>query len=416
MDTNKYKKYDYIFYLIFISIPLIDTINGMLIANNISISIGQMYRFFIFILIILILIKVNIKYLDNILLIGIPIISLQFIHYYYNLSLIGLIDDLIRASKIILTFNLCYIYKKLKEQGKVSSDIINRIIDKLIIYFPLTVLIPYLMNLGLYIYGTGAGYKGFYSSNNELSIVLLIMSIFSLNKALNNKKMKYNLILAINIISLLVIGAKTSIIGLIVISIYYLKDIIKEYILSRRINFIIIISIIFVIFFKNDLIEMWSNIFERQEYFYNKHNSILTLILSSRDIYLNNSIRSLNQSNNIFLRILLGCGNYFRENNIIEGKMIEMDIFDIFFNEGIIFTCVLIALFFKIYKDACNVGGEYDFKLAFLIICGFGFLAGHVIYGALAGNILSLIIMGIIGKKTEGKERNEYCKNSKRIS
>lgn len=396
-------KYDKVFYYLFIIIPIIDTLNGIMINYNINISIGQIYRVFIIFILISIITYEKEYIMLGILFILIGITTLSFIHFYYHLKLIGIISDLIGLLKLFSIFLIIVVYKRLVNVMKLSSNIISKIFIKIIIILPLTIIIPYMFRVGLNVYSNGAGYKGFYFSNNELSIVLLASSIFSLNYAFKFNKFMNYIIFSLNILALIMLGSKTSLVGLGVVGIIYLKEVISRNnsLISLLIKVMFSISVVVILFniFKDDIMFIWSQALERQQFFLNKGSSGFTLLFSSRNIYLQNALSNLINSKYFIFKLLLGTGTFYRVNNSFEGKSIEMDFIDIFFSEGILVLIIIIFLLILIYKKRSKEKNIFNYILVYIIFILFSMFAGHVMYSGLAANIFSLVICGMLSKE-----------------
>ncbi|MDU2663346.1 MAG: O-antigen ligase family protein [Clostridium perfringens] len=394
----KNKKYDNLIYYIFILIPIVDSINGILIKNNVIFNIGQIYRILTMVIMVFIAMKISKNYFNIFVIAILFFLSLNLYYYYYNNNIKSILEDIISNSKLFMIFVIYFSYKVMLNNNKIGNYVINKIISTLIIIFPLTILIPYILGIGFNTYSNSAGFKGFYNANNDLSIVLLIFTIFAINDFLNKRSLKSTIILSINIISLLMVGAKTSLLGLALVLIIYFKNILLKLFKRKGIFITIILSTIIYIFY-DDLIAIWNKSIERLNYFYNINNSFITLLLSHRNIYLIDSFKVLINIKYPILALLLGTGTYFRCNGVVQGRIVEMDFFDILFSNGLIVLIIVIYLLYYIYRDRYKGNSEYDYKLAFIITIVLSVIVGHVFYSAMSGTILSIIMMGLVTKQ-----------------
>lgn len=399
------KKYNKIIYNIFILMPIIDTLNGIFIKSDTTINIGQIYRIISIIILIAIASKLSKKYLNNIIVIICFFIALNLSYYYYNNNIISIFKDLLSNSKLLMIFVFYYSFKVIYKCNKVDKYIIDCIMEKLLVIYPLTILIPYIFNIGLSVYSNGAGYKGFYNANNDLSIVFLILVLFSINKFIFDKNMKSIIILLLNIISLLLTGSKTGIIGIIILLIFYSKNFIKNIILNKK-SIIFILLILFIGYYSLDHINnIFIKIQERMLYFYNLNNNFITLILSNRNTYLIESINDFINMKHKVIPLLFGTGTYYRCNSWTVGKVIEMDFFDILFSNGLIVLTICIFILICVYKERCKQKNIFDYNIAFIIMLILSFIVGHVFYSAMCGTMLALIMSGLIKKDNSYEDK-----------
>lgn len=401
LDQNKYYKVLF-FSLAFMAI--VDSLNGFLVQNNLP-SFGQPYRLIFFVFLFLFT-YINNK-LSNIIYINfmfLYIFTIMSISFFYHQSLDGLLYELIKVSKFIFIIFIIESYKNYVTDYKTGLMVIEKIINYNIVLFPLSIIIPRLLNIGYYVYSDGSGYKGFYKANNELSIVFVFLFIFVIDRLYQNINIKNIILFMLVLISIYMIGSKVAIVvPLGVIFIYLCKSIINyknKYIFS-----IMVVSIFLIILYLgfNLYVEDIMKIYGRQKYFYYKFKDTpLTFILSSRNNFLEIMINNFKSTDLNFLKFLFGYGMYIKDsiiaNELVRNlKEIEMDFFDIYYSYGIIGIIIIYGYFIKYIKPFTKTSGYYfKYRLSFIIIIILGFLGGHVFWGALAGSIFSIVVCGLI--------------------
>jgi len=113
-------------------------------------------------------------------------------------------------------------------------------------------------------------------------------------------------------------------------------------------------------------------------------------LLSAREIYVRDGAAEFMQAK--IMRKAFGFG-YGGE----DGKMIEMDVFELFFSYGIIGTiiiltpaCVLLLKHVRLPRD----GAQFILMLTLLLTLGISFFAGHVLFApAVMGPVAYLLFL-----------------------
>lgn len=398
--------------LIFSVIPLIDSLNGFLLLNkiNLGISLGQSFRTIVMLLLIIILIKEGyLRYLkkNKIIICGVSLFTLIFIIQLISRKL-GFAYNLKITLKLANIFLIIETFKFMKFRNLINVNIIDKIFINLSMIMPLTLIIPYFLKMGKSVYSTGAGYKGFYFANNDLSIVLLVLFIYSLHKVIVSKKNIYKINLFLVFISNFFIGSKTNMMGIIlVIGIYGILNIklVKEKIKFNKKTIFIGSGILIVLIILTG--KQLSSGIARQIYYF-KELDLITYIFSSRNRFLIEAFNNNFNSHNWILNIIFGNGFYNIQNYWSLGKLTELDFFDTFFAYGLVGAgfvyYYLTNIFFKALKNIKK--SNYQYYIAYIIIMGFSFVAGHVLYSALSGSIFALVCSALIME-----EKNVFNKN-----
>lgn len=409
MEKINIKKYDYnILLWLFAAIPLVDFINGSLITMlNLGdeISIGKFYRILTIIVMIYMVLKYSnkIEKKNNIIVLsitGVIVTTYIFIFLIYHRSFKGIIYDVVSISKLLLIFIIIYSMFFLSRKKLINISIINRIFEVYLIIFPATMLIPYIFGLGSSTYSNGLGYTGLYYANNDLSIVLLISTIYGLNSVIIKRNIKSIILFILNLMSLLLVGSKTGILGLcialLVYFIFYARKAIKTKSISKKNMIIIAISsILSIVFIFILFYPVFDKMLDRLIYFYKKEGNIFAALLSGREKFLSLAIHNLVQEKFFIFKLLFGVGFFYR-NNWGKGRLVEMDLMDIVFSLGLIVALVIVCYIAKLlYKMIKNLNEKnFMFFVCISIMLLFSFIAGHVAFSALSGSILALLISG----------------------
>ena len=115
---------------------------------------------------------------------------------------------------------------------------------------------------------------------------------------------------------------------------------------------------------------------------YNHYNgSVLTSVLSARDTFVTVEWNNMMKEQSAF-KILFG-------NGFCSSHLIEMDFFDMFFFLGIIGVlslCYFLIFLFKRIRENTESDNSKLRLFTYIIILGFMFLAGHIIFMAISGS------------------------------
>ena len=392
--------------------PVIDLLTGLSTnKTNLCLSLGIIVRtiFLLFIVIVSIFIfkkkKLIIPYL---------IIGLYFVFFlignilYKDNVLINEIHGFIRTFYFPILLITMY---SINDNVRISKMLL---FTTLFIYL-LLIFIPMIFGIGFQTYDiTKVGTLGFYDSANEISgiISLLTPIIFIIFFNTKNNIVKF-LFFILYLIVILMIGTKTSFITLVItiimsfiyLVIYSIKN--KTYKNLIKISLITIIGIIGISliipktnFYKNIethldylKVDKVTDIFKDEEL-------IDHFIFSQRLTFLNDKAKLYSNANNY--QRLFGLG-YTKDNKTM--KLIEMDLFDIYYNHGIIgfivFITIILYVFINVIKKRSKSNYEkYMLSLSALLILVLSYVTGHIIT-APAVDIIAVIILLSLMKRNK---------------
>lgn len=374
--------------ILFSILPVIDSINGILITNGFP-SIGIVYKVFVLGVMLLFLLRTG-KANSPALLISLVSILYIVVSVCVNLVVFsGELIDLDYPVKLIfnlLTFALLF---SLWHVGCISSSSIDTIFRINTVLIIAVILIPYVLGLGNTIYSGGIGYKGFFYSNNELSVVLLILFYYCLF-LLARRLSILNAALLLGItVCVLLLNTKSGMAACLLGGVLF----VFEYLCKRdsKYKLPIIILICAALFMAKDFIlEQIAGFMTRQSYLYSLYGgSMLDTILSGRTDHVVAAWNALSSDPLFLLRFLIG-------NGFCSVTLVEMDFIDIFFYLGILGVSGLSA--FLVWLFAASLRNfKHDKTLmrpfGFLMSIGFSFLAGHTLFMATSGCYFVLFLL-----------------------
>lgn len=405
----KLKKYNPLYYLL-ILMPFIDMVIGYAFntgTGGIITYLGQFYRIaFLCYLLYKIFFRKNNKKLNWLLLFTMYLIILTFINYYRFQS--SVIENLSYTLKLLLPFYL--IYGLINESE--GSSLIKGVLNTYSWIYPLSLIIPRVLGIGYFIsnYAFDSGYKGFYYANNELNVILMVLFVYnfdklyrdiiSYEKSINIFKINFSTVFKVltTIVSLLLIGSKTSIIAIIIVCLAYLLKTEKSKYKLKYILIFFSIAIIGTIIVMVALNNQINNIIQRILFTYNRYISggFLTFLLSKRNLRIQPGINYWYKNNSDgLINFLFGVGKDTKcPNDGISSDpfaMIELDLFDCLFWFGLIVTIIVLVFYISFYFQSIRVKGLFMEKVMFILVLSFSMIAGHVMMSANSGAIFAIV-------------------------
>lgn len=429
--NEKYNIYTNLFFFTLAYLAIIDSFNGFLIKNY-SISISSIYRLIMLAIFFYYANKGNKSYRNiYIYVVFIYMVTIGFINIIKFDEILGIKSELIGISKFLFIVVIIESFRNCVRDREEGIKLIEKIINYNLILFPMFLIVPTILNLGSNVYAGGLGSKGFFYSNNELSIVMSILFIFAIDKLYNNFNIKNLSVLLLVGITLLSIGSKTGmIIPMIISMIYLIRSFIDKDNKQKFRKFMIIAaigSLVILIFICPNLIIEFIN---RQLYLYSiDGGSIVYAILSGRNEFLSIIYAYFIESNHKMMTLIFGYGEYVKNRIIASGlsseynpgvlKSIEMDFFDMLFGYGIIGIILVYGYFVETFVKNYSLKKErFKYTVAFISIMFLGFLSGHIFYSAMSGSMLAIVTCGLVfsNPNYKFKDRSVYEKDILLIS
>lgn len=419
--------YYYLFVLLFSITALVDSVNGFALRTlGASVSVGELYRGWIMIITFIISLM---SFRNTRFPIGHVVcyylITNALISYYFHSSVEGLVYDLRMIFKIIYIVLIIESFKNLFDRKVLNITVVDKILNLSMLFFPLCLIVPKLLGYGYPMYeSTGAGYSGFFVAANDLNIVLGVLLIVSLDRLFtrmrSREKYFYYLICSMMIlVSSLFLGSKSSIIiGALATCVFIFREGFLKGSFNHRVKyFIFLVFILGIAYFVIQKFYYYNFVFAINNILYKYYvsDSIFSFLLSNRDDALKASFASLLNSDDSLWRVIFGSGTYRHTVEIgvysREQKMIEMDIFDVFFSYGAIGFMLIYSYFLSFIKGLVKVDGNDYFRFLFSygLLAAFSCVAGHVLFSALAGTYLAIICCGLYAsKKIDRKSQEDH--------
>ncbi len=206
--------------------PIVDNINGYLLISKGNSNISGTYKTFIFLFCLVIVFTKGLKKVKNIrftfmtIIIVLQLLVFEFQNakeFFYNISiLIKLLTPIV----LIMAVHVLEIYD---HTTRICIDKISRFYCW---FFPLSLIIPIILDIGYTTYRSGEGKKGFYYAGNEISIIMVMILALEIEKYKNIRSKTNLLNIILGVVSILYLGTKTgyfSLIILILVALYSQK-------------------------------------------------------------------------------------------------------------------------------------------------------------------------------------------------
>ncbi len=375
--------FDKMILLIVAFIPIVDTLNGMLIKGSGISGIGILYRAIFFLIIIFYQLIEPVSKHFVFLIINFFI----FIFVQYVVSGRYAVESIELTVKMFTPIFMITAFKRMLVKRAVNISDINKLFEWLSIAFPLTIIIPYGLHLGYSTYANNIGYKAFYYATNEISFAIVVMIIYLWSRLKISLNCKYILLYFMNSICCLLIGSKIAIGMLVVFTFLLVKENIMlkgNKIKTSRLLIVagVIASIILaVVYYQQEIIK----VINRWTYLQGKAINNINFFTSGRVGFLSEGF--IKYKNIGLLHQLFGWGLGGGNNGM---GLIEMDFFDLLFSCGVLGTINIILIYYILLRYNYKKSKE---SLFIILICfTLSFLGGHVLFTGLGGMMLGLVI------------------------
>ena len=373
------KLFDKLIFIFIIIQPFIDAITMYQIRSPIKIiSISVITRGLFLVIISFWLYKKCRKKLLFYILLGYFVIDVVYIILFTNNSIYQEIANLFQ----IFYLPLVILFFQLYENKKINLSLIFKVY---LIYLNF-IIVPYFLHIGVYAseyYPGKSAYYGLFNGGNEISAVILAMLPWIIHYLSNNRNVFLKIFTAIEtIFCIYLIGTKTILLGSIIVLLYFLipkifkifkKDVLKNILISILIATILLILIIIVVpsmpIYKNILLALkFFNVNSLTDFL--KIEVIDNIIFSGRL----NILENINEiyCNSQFITYIFGLG----ETTLLNLKLIEIDIFDIFYSIGILGIFIYLMIMIKGIKKA-KLKSIYLFSFILLIFVSL--FTGHIL-------------------------------------
>lgn len=411
-----------ILYIYILLQPFLDVITGIMLNNfGINFSINIIVKGITILLLFIYIIFISKSKYKKISIICLLVLFIYFILYFLTKSDIFhiqfLIDEVTYAFKyfyyIIMFLGLINLF----DDFDLEKEKIYKYLSYALFFYSLFILIPFITNTGFYSYNERYnGIRGWFTSANELSSMFALLIPFSFY-LINDKVKKWMLIIIpISLLSLGLIGTKASLLGVVLIILFFMLFFMIK-IKNKKINIMIIILLLVMALGIRYLpsIEIFKNNITAAEILVDENSTfidkVITYTLRVRKNLFTNTQSIYNEQNSLNKLFGIGFSNRESINNPVIEKLVEIDIADIFFRYGIIgtilyFTPIIYVLSISIKKiiNEKNLN-FYIFQNMFTVLIGVGIsiFAGHV-FGAPSVSIYLSLAMAILSFETNDKK------------
>lgn len=384
------RKYpDFIFWGLYSTLLLLDSINGFLIEKSLDFPLGQLVKLVLLALIIkyYAVTKSNIQTL--------ALITFYFIFYILHLSLIieckSVQDSILPMSKFIIAPIGFTLFRRLIIQK--PTETYNNVL--IIIYINFAILVANvilgLLGLGFSSYSDGdysQGVRGFFYSINELSGVIILLFgfiVFYSRYYFLGKTKNFLLVVAAILFFTISFGTKTGM-GCMLVCVMYSYYVFynKKKISNRILLYSSIVILLFIIIFLGYKMVVANGLIQRWQYLYNTIDNPYTFLLSGRDLFWEEEKGEYLSSG--FLGIIFGLGDW---------HTVEMDHFDALINYGVIGLIIVYSFWFDLIRRAYklrkkNVLARFVLLVDLLIVF-FSLVAGHLLFSGIMNPFVPII-------------------------
>ena len=371
----KINRYSILLYLLII-MPFIDSISGALYDQ---IPVGQIYRLIFFIYILLMLSKISKRKFIQV---TIPLMIFFIIQGIVGHTYIAkCFQDIIKLFTPII---LIVLFEVLIKEKKICAEQIFKLLDCWCICYPLLILVPGIMGIGNNAYADAMSFKGFFYATNEISFILSGLIMYSFWRLKKDANIKSLIILAINCLSIIMMGTKTGYATILVFTVVFILSLRKIKNQKSKIKIFLILGIAIIILGINfqNLISMTKSITER--WYYQKQ-----LSYSTTDFLFSMRLRRFSNTWNAFsdgFYFLTGWG-FGKELSGIPNM--EMDFLDLFFKTGIVGVIYISLFYIRRVLGKIKVNKYGFLVLVWSMLLAFG--AGHVLFYGQSGMALAII-------------------------
>ena len=399
--------------LFLLSGPIIDFVTGvMLHIFDVSLTLGLVLRM-LFLLFIFYVTTFIYNKKNNLLYYGIFVI-------YLLLFILGLalfkdnpnyfreIQNTVRMFYFpLLLLSLFSIRKELKITS--LSLVITLCLYLVLIFIPLA------LGVGFESYAiTKEGTLGFYNSANEISAIIAILTPVLFIIFYESKNVIFKLFITfIYFVVILSVGTKTPLLALIislcVVFIYILYKAFKDkkyHVVTTFTAIVVALAIVVIViaprtsFYKNievhlDYLKV-DNIFD----IFKEERLVDHFIFSQRLTFLHNKDRLYDKSNPY--QKLFGIGYY--KNNGKELKSIEMDYFDVYYNQGVVGFIIFFAPYIYVLISVIGERKMFSFRqlmmyLSLFLVIVLSLFTGHIITAPSVSLIVCFLLLSVVKKE-----------------
>lgn len=390
--------------LFFYLLPIFDAINGFMVRRHNYYGVGSIYHMFLIILLVFVQFRNGKVFLGGYEKITIGIFC-TFILSYVIGALYGgtaMAISMERGTKILCTALSIAALCRLLNEGRISSEKFEAILEYQCWVIPIITIISNLLGTYNFAYTTGkSGRIGFFTNLNETTIVLMIILSLLIRKLIYDFDLKHLILFLITESCVVLTESKAGVAAGIIFAAILFVSCFKKISLRIKTRTVLIIMFFLPIglfLFQYVYKSIYASFLQRQSYMYNafEANTILTYLTSGRtdrfDVLLFEPIMSAIKSGTAgilqgIFNILFGFGfvnDYY--------STFEMDLFDIILYGGIIAGVLLCIYIYKIIKASIKMQKNKVNTLCLLVIIMASMFIGHMWTGGVCGIYFALFV------------------------
>ncbi|MBD5489143.1 MAG: hypothetical protein HDR13_10180 [Lachnospiraceae bacterium] len=386
----KVKYSNIIMWLLIIS-PIIDNINGYLLLTENNTSISAIYKTITFFICVFILIKIIPTRKE----IGRKILVLFF--FTIQIGIFGLNDiggciyNVSALIKLLMPMIIIMTMIKLNYYDNTIVRCVEKICNSYCWFFPVSLIVPMLFDIGFDTYRSGFGNKGFYYAGNEISAIMVIILTMEIEKYKTDKT-KLNFInIILGVAGTICIGTKASYIALAILLLVGLSS--EQNINKKLLSICLLIPSVFggLWYITNHVNSIVQNI-NAIRWRYLMASGIVNFLLSGREVTARRVFRQV-YDEDVLWKLILGIGPYVAENGA-DHILIEMDLFDLLVQFGGIVT-VIVILFYAQYLKKALYSKKTIYIVGIILLYGISVFSGHVILAPMVGVVLAVLLLKI---------------------
>lgn len=399
--------------LFLLSGPIIDFVTGvMLHIFDVSLTLGLVLRM-LFLLFIFYVTTFIYNKKNNLLYYGIFVIYLLFFIlglalFKDNPNYFREIQNTVRMFYFpLLLLSLFSIRKELKITS--LSLVITLCLYLVLIFIPLA------LGVGFESYAiTKEGTLGFYNSANEISAIIAILTPVLFIIFYESKNVIFKLFITfIYFVVILSVGTKTPLLALIislcVVFIYILYKAFKDkkyHVVTTFTAIVVALAIVVIViaprtsFYKN--IEVHLDYLKVDDIFdiFKEERLVDHFIFSQRLTFLHNKDRLYDNANPY--QKLFGIG-YYKDNGK-ELKSIEMDYFDVYYNQGVVGFIIFFAPYIYVLISVIGERKMFSFRqlmmyLSLFLVIILSLFTGHIITAPSVSLIVCFLLLSVVKKE-----------------
>ena len=374
-----------VLYFLCILTPIIQIINSAFLFDSGESSFGKVFRLLVVIISFGVVVKTSRKQTKWVCILTFLIFIVTTYHIICGANIL---EALLNMMKFLSPYFLICAFIGLIEKRKITIDYFDDIINFLMIFVPLSLLIPRVLGLGYERY-EGSGYQGLYYENNALVLVLIIIFIFSLENLFIKRNIKNILCVGLTTFSMIINGSKSSMAFFALVVVLYIFRYIfvqnpKQF--PLRITVILVVLVILSVGLYPVIFPLIESRISAYHYYYTggvlvNGGTVIDFLTNGRTAFMRYYFQNY-YGNGSLLNIVFGIQS-------LTDIRVEMDIVDIFLYFGIIVVIVLAVYFLKAAKGLPHC--SFMIKLMFISVLVYSLLAGHVWNSSLAGLPFSLV-------------------------